>query len=502
MTIKDSSTWKEDFKTISIASSAILAIGTLILYAGYIFLTPNTPPKISDVKISQESDKIKVNYKRKDEDGPFIDGKPINKDKIEWTIDKQVMDIYKEKKEIPLPTTKDKKVEISCYVIGYDGINKTKKNNSNTLEYFLSSPVIPTDATDSNYQIAKGEDQQDQNRRGPKVTVLSWDQDVSHLAEDDPIRIAIERKRKDPSYNIVIQARVAGATGPKEHVKVPIRSYRTGKILGYEDSTTREKTYVDGYDPNKKPSSLQQNKPKKEVTLNLCVKDILNDNVISNASVNYDNNNVVTDGLGMSEIKIDSDRKNFFKLIINNSNYYPKVINAFMLNNNENYVAYLIPKSFDLQYYDEVARLNRGYNSKWGNVVINKDNFSSNVKDIISRAFNSTFLNCNFSNSSGPNNYILIKYDKNFEVAGRAATYYNLGVPVKGEITYRDLDDYTIYHEIAHIVYGSGNHTKKNSILNTSLNNLKTFTELDLQGFKINSRLIPGSRTPDINERK
>lgn len=155
----NSNSWLDDFKIISLITAVIIGAGALI-YAGFNYLTANLPPKISNVKVFLNGDKIKVDYKREDEDGPFIKGKPINKDSLEWIIDNKVIKEYKNKTEIPVPDEKDKKILISCNVTGYDGFDKSKKVKSNSLEYFVQSPVV----VDSNQvQIATAEDKINSN---------------------------------------------------------------------------------------------------------------------------------------------------------------------------------------------------------------------------------------------------------------------------------------------------------------------------------------------------
>ncbi len=324
------------------------------MYYGFIYFTHNNPPEISNVKVFQDGDKIKIDYKRKDEDGPFLNNIAINKDRIDWFIDNKIVSGFKNKREIPVPDEKDKKIFVSCVVTGYDGINKSKKVKSNSLEYFIES--ISTTPV----QIAAAEETEESPRLGPKVIYIPIDE-------------------KHPKSMRLIPR---GGSGLKQHVPIPIYDFQTKQIIGYRDSTTNKETYVPGYDPNAKPTvskpqneKPQNEKPRHEKTLNLYVKDILNDSPIPNATVTYNNDSTATDRWGFVEFKVNLSNRNSFKLSIDESNHYSKIINTFVLNDNEKYIAYLIPKSFDLEYYDQVARSTFGYTSHLNNptLIINSN---------------------------------------------------------------------------------------------------------------------------------
>jgi len=131
---------------------------------------------------------------------------------------------------------------------------------------------------------------------------------------------------------------------------------------------------------------------------------------------------------------------------------------------------------------------------------VNSNDFSSSITDLIYSAYKFT----NYSNTFGQKNgdIIFVKYTPNLDCGG--LTQINSKGPHNSniQIFYRNLIPYTIYHEIAHVYYKDGGHTNKNSILNMNLRHLKSFTPLDLQGFKVHSRLSSGSRSPDTSEFK
>ncbi len=438
---------------------------------------------------------------------------------------------YKNKTEIPVPDEKDKKIFISCNVTGYDGFDKSKKSKSNSLEYFVQSPVV----VDSNQvQIATAEDKINSNVPEEEKLYDGAGRDISYLPKNHPFRKYIENKKGKFSSEPVRILSV-GDTGGKHHVPIPIYDYQTKKIVGYRDSTTGKITNIatkpsvplyikDGvavfkdstgkiiYDNNFDPNTLPPkpvDKPKREYTLDLYVKDILTDSLISDAIITYDNNTTTTDRFGNSKFTVELDKKNSFKLIIDEPKYYSKIINSFVISNDEKYVAYLIPKSFDLEYYDQVARSVVGYSRIWKNkpnVVISID-LPMEVKNNISKALSSSGFNCNYSVGSidsylNNSNYILYTFDSTINHGGLTKmTPVNNGYNTL--VILNSVHPYVIHHETAHVIYGSGGlHTNKNSILNESLPNLKSFTELDLQGFKVHSRMINGSRSPDINSHK
>ncbi|HPG57756.1 MAG TPA: hypothetical protein PKW98_08045, partial [Candidatus Wallbacteria bacterium] len=130
MTAKDTSYSRMgDIKYLFWGSIVIIGL-CFSMYYGFIYFTHNNPPEISNVKVFQDGDKIKIDYKRKDEDGPFLNNIAINKDRIDWFIDNKIVSGFKNKREIPVPDEKDKKIFVSCVVTGYDGINKSKKVKS------------------------------------------------------------------------------------------------------------------------------------------------------------------------------------------------------------------------------------------------------------------------------------------------------------------------------------------------------------------------------------
>lgn len=356
----------------------------------------------------------------------------------------------------------------------------------------------------------------------------------SYLPKNHPFRIAIE-KRKGKFSSEPVLTLSKGDTGVRQHVPVPIYDYQTKKVVGYRDSTTGKITNIatkpsvplyikDGvavfkdstgkiiYDNNFDPNTLPPksvDKSKREYTLDLYVKNILTDSPISNAIITYDNNTITSDRFGNSKFTVELDKKNSFKLIIDESKYYSKIINSFVISNDEKYVAYLIPKSFDLEYYDQVARSNTGYSRIWKNkpnVIVSSD-LPMDVKNNISKALSSSGFNCNYSVGSidsylNNSNYILYTFDSTINHGGLTKmTPINNGYNTL--VILNSVHPYVIHHKTAHVIYGSGGlHTNKNSILNESLPNLKSFTELDLQGFKVHSRMINGSRSPDINSHK
>jgi len=446
-----------------------IIIGAIILAVAaagvFIFmkLTENAPPRISGVTIAVRGEIIALNYSRYDPDGPE------KKDSIKWTFDGVEKKEVFNKKEVPTPEGYDKTVEIYCVVTGFDGIDYSPRIKSNSIYHFRPAPKTEE-------PVAATED------------------------EDLPL---IQKIRK------------LKGSGIQMSLEPPPEYFAPAPAESTEEAAVAKATVEIGL-----PAAQTA-----EITLKGNFKDILTDRNVSGATVALgESASAQTSNWGDFELRAPAGT---YKFTVTHPDYYTRNITSFNLAGNEPYNDFLIPKSFEIFYYDELARPRiRPYTEKWEKpptIVIHNGPYGyvnyvatqadrTTIKDTIRSSIapylgwniysfnnNVTIIEDNYTVNKkkydGPG-YIIIFFEPRMD--GAALGECGGAVNNNCQLVLKSKDKGVIIHEFLHALGFRSGHSSSKSIM-TSEKSQNELTELDRQILKIHSRLRIGTTTPHNN---
>lgn len=464
---------------LAVAAAAIAVAAIFGAVYLYVRMSANEPPKISGVRIAEKGDKIVLAYQRSDPDGPE------RRDAIRWEFGGVEKKEYKNMRECPAPEGFDRVTEISCVVEAFDGIDYSRRVRSNTIKHFRASPKA--------------------------VEMVEADEDAGLTL------IQKIHKRNTSGY---LQP------PPPAPYEVALKTGTSEAALqgGTIEAALAQSTAESGFARATSETSVAQQEPTVEVTLKGNLKDILTDRNVEGAVVRLGGSEARTSRWGDYEL---SAPVGTHRLTVTSPDHYKRTIAAFALTGDETYNDFLIPRSFEIEAYDEVARSRlRPYTDKWENpptIVINNGPHGyvnyvatsadrATIKDTIRNdiapylGWNIYSLNNNvtiieddynlYRNKYDGPGYIVIFFEPRMD--GAALGECSGRVNYNCQIVLKSKDRAVIIHEFLHALGFRLGHSSRKSIM-TSEKSQESLTELDRQILKIHSRLRVGTTTPHDN---
>ncbi len=472
-----------------------IAAPLIIISAVYHFIFFEAPPpRITNVSIGSFNDTIKLSYDRSS-----YYGAENNKDIIEWEIDKIIRADLRNKMSFPRVYIRSRTAAVRCLVTGFDGYAKAKTIKSHTLFVppfsTASSSLNANEAVEETLETTIEKIKRMQ-REGEGIKIIAGPGTFAALKSDEDAlkeKAALELKATETLKN-----------------SVSVKDAQEDKGRVVRDESTAEAA----------PAEL-------EFVLKGSLADILDGSRAEGAVVSLGTASAVSDRWGGFELR---SKKGEFIFTITSSAYYTRTITKFVHDGDEIYNEKLIPKTFKISDYDEVARPNGGKTRKWKElptVVIHngktepskyipdakdKDAIRDTIRKFVAPEFNLNIYgfnnaliviedNCDFNRKYGGYGYITIRYDPwlDYRILGSCGVGATEYLYRNCRINLKHNDKTTIIHELLHAMGFTG-HSSNTSIMSPTGNS--ELTALDKQLIKIHCGLRAGTSSPHNNATK
>ncbi|HNY13712.1 MAG TPA: hypothetical protein PKK26_19165, partial [Candidatus Wallbacteria bacterium] len=300
-----------------------IAAPFLIFFSIYYFVFFEVPPpRVSNVSIAVFNDAIKLSYDRSSYYGP-----EYNRDIIDWEIDNVKKPGLRNKMIISIPDARSHTAEVSCFVTGFDGFSKAKAVASNTLHIF--SGGADADAVSIAEETAETTIQ--------KIKRLQMEGEGIKIIAD-PLAGAASSETEALKEKVAMELKAAAELKNNLSAKEAENNAAANETSAAE--TSGEVEYV----------------------LKGTLTDIFNDSSVAGAVVALGSASATSDRWGGFELR---SKKGTFLFTITSPSHYKRTITEFVHDSDEVYNENLIPKTFKIFDYDEVARPYGGQTRKW-----------------------------------------------------------------------------------------------------------------------------------------